>query len=85
MKKIKKYLDALCFLLWEKPGGNRDGNNIVKGVSSGGNSEASNRKKNCKINSCHCSKSEPCQIKGVCGVWLPAEKIYMVVCAKQRR
>ncbi len=64
---------------------NNSGNDIVKGVSSGCNTEAANCKQNRKVYSCYRSKCELYRIKRVIGIWLSAEQIYMMMCAEQRR
>ena len=84
-KKKAKKIGYVLILLMKKSGCDRNSNNIVKGVSAGRNSETTNCKKNRKVNACDCTKSKPYHVKRVGSIGLATEKIYMVMCAKQRR
>ena len=76
---------SVQLLLWKEVGGNWDGDNIIKSMRSGRNSKTTNSKKSRKVNACDRPKNKLGQVERIDGIWLPAEKINMVVCAKQRR
>ena len=72
----------VLFLLMKEVGGDRDGNNIVKSMCSGGDSKTPKGEQGGKINPCNRSENKLRYVKWIDGIGLTAEKINMVVGAK---
>ena len=81
----QKSLVARRLLLLEKNRVDNSGNDVVEGVGPGGDSETANCKKDREVNTGHRPKSKPRPVKWVPGIYLPAEEVYMVMGAEQRR
>ena len=76
---------SVSFLLMKKLCSDRDGYNIVKGMCSGCNSKTPKGEQSRKINTCDGPENKLRYIKRIDGIGLTAEKVNMVVRAKQSR
>ena len=72
-------------LRWKKTSGNRDRNNIVKGMRSGRNAKTANSEKSREVNTGYRPKNKLCHIEWIDRVEPPTEEVNMVVRAKQGR
>ena len=70
------------FILPKKVSGNRDGNNIVKSMSSGCDAKTANGEKCRKINTGDRPKDKLGYIKRIDGINPPAEEVNMMVSAE---
>lgn len=74
-----------AFSLLKKAGRDRDGHDVVEGVSSGGDSEPPNGKENREVDSCNRPKNKHCRVERIRLVWPAAEEVNVVMRAEKRR
>ncbi len=82
---MRKIFILLDFLLREKSGVDKDGNNVIKGMGAGGDTEATNSKQGGEINACKCAKSELREIERRALVESSVEENDVMMCAEQCR